>query len=66
MRRESTLVDSFFFLESFIRCENDYFGKKVVLSGADERFTGEKGAIIGARSYVTGEYVAFYRWKHPH
>ncbi|MGM0805682.1 MAG: hypothetical protein ACQET8_13135 [Bacillota bacterium] len=34
-------------------------GMKVVLSGGDECFIGEKGAIIGARSYVTGEYVAF-------
>ncbi len=49
----------FLFTEWFFRCGDDYLGKIVVLSGGDERFIGEKGAIIGARSYVTGEYVAF-------
>ncbi|WP_416729708.1 hypothetical protein [Fictibacillus sp. JL2B1089] len=34
-------------------------GTKVVLSGGEERFIGEKGAIIGTCSYVTGESVAF-------
>lgn len=53
------MVDSFFFFSELFQDVYEYLRTKVVPRGGDKLFIGVKVTIIGARSYVTGEYVAF-------